>query len=335
MRRREFITLLGAATAWPLTARAQQPAMPVVGFLDSPSSIPNTDYVVAFRQGLAEAGYVEGQNVAIEYRRANTQIAQRTALAELVSRPVAVIVVGGRGVLGAVLAAKAATSTIPIVFGSALDPVKYGLVASLNRPAGNVTGVTFMQGELLGKRLDLLHQLVPEARTVAFLSSDSTSLSYEEQSSEILAAAQALRLQVIILEIPRVGEPSSDRDYEAAFTTLVQRGATALIVGSFPSILINANRILALAAHHKIPTIYPARGFVTVGGLMSYGADTLHPYRQLAIDYVKRILDGAKPADLPVERSTRFQLAINLKTAKALGLDVPPTLLAIADEVID
>ena len=237
MRRRDFITLLGGAIAWPLAARAQQRAVPVVGFLDWTSPRPNADDVAAFRRGLAESGYVEGHNVAIEYRWANGQFALLPVLAaDLVRHPVAVIVIGS-GVLNVALAAKAATSTIPIVFTSGLDPVKYGLVASLNRPGGNLTGLSFMQGELLGKRLDLLHQLVPQAMTVGFLSGASTSLAYEEQRSAVLAAAGALGLQVIILESPCL----CDRDNEAAFKTLVQRKAGALIVGPYP--FRNSNRL--------------------------------------------------------------------------------------------
>jgi putative ABC transport system substrate-binding protein len=234
---------------------------------------------------------------------------------------------------GAALAAKAATSTVPIVFASGLDPVKYGLVASLNRPGGNLTGVTFMQGELLGKQLDLLHQLVPQVTTVVFLAGYSGSLGYEKQRNEVLAAASALGLQVVILETHGLQNSSSDRDYEATFTTLVQHKAEALIVASFP--FRNLDKIVALAARYKIPAIYPNRFLVAEGGLMSYGAETLRPYHQLAVDYVARILKGAKPADLPIMRSTQFELVINLKTAKALELDVPHSLLARADEVIE
>jgi len=321
---------LGGAAAYPLAAaRAQQRAVPVVGFLDWTSPRPNADDVVAFRRGLAESGYVEGHNVAIEYRWAKGQFALLPVLAaDLVRHPVAVIVIGS-GVLNVTLAAKAATSTIPIVFTSGLDPVKYGLVASLNRPGGNLTGLSFMQGELLGKRLDLLHQLVPQATTVGFLSGASTSLAYEEQRSAVLAAAGALGLQVIILESPCL----CDRDNEAAFKTLVQRKAGALIVGPYP--FRNSNKIIALAAHHKIPTNYPLSGHVIAGGLMSYSADIQSLYHQLAVDYVARILKGAKPADLPVQQPTRFKLVINLVTAKALGLTVPPSLYALATEVIE
>jgi len=328
MRRREFITLLGgAAAAWPLAARAQQPAMPVIGFLGLGSPRPMGRLVAAFRQGLAKAGYVEGQNVAIEFRWADfSQSARLPALAaELVHRQVAVIFTGGFG--GPAFAAKAATSTIPIVFAYGGDPVKGGLVASLSHPGGNVTGVTAINAELVSKWLSLAGDLVPQATTVGFLSGDSSYLAfYEDQKSQILAAARALGRQVIILET------RSDLDYEAAFKTLVQREAGALIVGPFA--FRNTNEILALAARYKIPTIYPRRSYVEAGGLMSYAADYADTFRQAGV-YTGRILAGAKPADLPVMLATKFELVINLKTAKALGLEISPTLLATAHEVIE
>jgi putative ABC transport system substrate-binding protein len=327
-RRREFITLLGgAAAAWPLAARAQQPAMPVIGFLGLGSPRPMGRLVAAFRQGLAKAGYVEGQNVAIEFRWADfSQSARLPALAaELVHRQVAVIFAGGFG--GPAFAAKAATSTIPIVFAYGGDPVKGGLVASLSHPGGNVTGVTAINAELVSKWLSLAGDLVPQATTVGFLSGDSSYLAfYEDQKSQILAAARALGRQVIILET------RSDLDYEAAFKTLVQREAGALIVGPFA--FRNTNEILALAARYKIPTIYPRRSYVEAGGLMSYAADYADTFRQAGV-YTGRILAGAKPADLPVMLATKFELVINLKTAKALGLEISPTLLATAHEVIE
>jgi putative tryptophan/tyrosine transport system substrate-binding protein len=326
MRRRDFIVgLAGAAAAWPRAAHAQQTAMPVIGFLDWGSPRPNADFVVAFRQGLAETGYVEGQNVAIEYRWANGQSGRMPALAaELVQRQVAVVI----PVLAtsAARAARAATSTIPIVFAYGGDPVKDGLVASLNQPGGNVTGVTDIVTELGGKRLSLLRDLVPQATTAGFLSGDSSYLLYEEQRSEILAAARALERQIVILET------RSDRDYEAAFTTLIQRKAGALVVGAFT--FRNTNKILALAARYEIPTVYPGRGYVVAGGLMSYGAVRLDIFRQVG-QYTGRILKGEKPADLPVVLPTKFEFVINLKTAKTLGLEIPPTLLALADEVIE
>ena len=326
IRRREFITLHGGAAAWPLVAQAQQPAMPVVGFLGLGSPRPMGRLVAAFRQGLAKAGYVEGQNVAIEFRWADfSQSARLPALAaELVHRQVAVIFTGGFG--GPAFAAKAATSTIPIVFAYGGDPVKGGLVASLSHPGGNVTGVTAINAELVSKWLSLAGDLVPQATTVGFFSGDSSYLAYEDRKSQILAAARALGRQVIILET------RSDLDYEAAFKTLVQREAGALIVGPFA--FRNTNEILALAARYKIPTIYPRRDYVEAGGLMSYAADYADTFRQAGV-YTGRILAGAKPADLPVMLATKFELVINLKTAKALGLEISPTLLATAHEVIE
>ena len=325
MKRRQFIVLLGSAAAWPLAARAQQPAMPTVGFLGSGSPQPMGRLVAAFRQGLAKAGYVEGQNVAIEFRWAGSQSARLPALAaELVHRQVAVIFTGGWG--GPAFAAKAATSTIPIVFAYGGDPVKGGLVASLSHPGGNVTGVTAINAELVSKWLSLAGDLVPQATTVGFFSGDSSYLAYEDRKSQILAAARALGRQVIILET------RSDLDYEAAFKTLVQREAGALIVGPFA--FRNTNEILALAARYKIPTIYPRRDYVEAGGLMSYAADYADTFRQAGV-YTGRILAGAKPADLPVMLATKFELVINLKTAKALGLEISPTLLATAHEVIE
>ena len=326
MKRRQFIVLLGSAAAWPLAARAQQPAMPTVGFLGSGSPQPMGRLVAAFRQGLAKAGYVEGQNVAIEFRWADfSQSARLPALAaELVHRQVAVIFTGGFG--GPAFAAKAATSTIPIVFAYGGDPVKGGLVASLSHPGGNVTGVTAINAELVSKWLSLAGDLVPQATTVGFFSGDSSYLAYEDRKSQILAAARALGRQVIILET------RSDLDYEAAFKTLVQREAGALIVGPFA--FRNTNEILALAARYKIPTIYPRRDYVEAGGLMSYAADYADTFRQAGV-YTGRILAGAKPADLPVMLATKFELVINRKTAKALGLEISPTLLATAHEVIE
>src|SRR6516164_9511707 len=325
MNKRDFITLLGGAAAWPLAARAQQPAMPVIGFLGLGSPRPMERMVAAFRQGLAKAGYVEGQNVAIEFRWAGSQSARLPALAaELVHRQVAVIFTGGWG--GPAFAAKAATSTIPIVFAYGGDPVKDGLVASLSHPGGNVTGVTAINSELVSKWLSLAGDLVPQATTVGFLSVSSYLAFYEDQKSQILAAARALGRQVIILET------RGDLDYEAAFKTLVQREAGALIVGAFA--FRNTNEILALAARYKIPTIYPRRDYVEAGGLMSYAADYADTFRQ-AGTYICRILKGAKPADLPVMLATKFELVINLKTAKALGLTVPDSLLATAHEVIE
>ena len=316
MRRREFIAGL---TAWPVVARAQQAAMPVIGFLSWGFPRSSAVYVTAFRQGLAGAGYVEGRNVAIEYRWANNQARALWPLAEeLVHRPVAAIVAVQSN--SAALAAKAATSTIPIVFVYGGDPVNDGLVASVNRPGGNMTGVTSF---LLGKRLGLLCDLVPRATILAFFSGYPSWLTYDEQKSAILAAASALGREIVMLETPN--------DYDAISTTLMQSQAGGLIVGSF--VFPNSNRILALAARHKIPTIYPARGYVEAGGLMSYGSASFDLFRQAGI-YAGRILKGERPVDLPVVRPTKFELVLNLKTATSLGLTIPETLLATADEII-
>jgi ABC-type uncharacterized transport system substrate-binding protein len=329
MKRREFIRLLGGAMALPLAARAQQPAMPLIGFLDIRSAAENTRTIADFREGLAEAGYVEGRNVAIEYRWAEGHYDRLPALAgDLVRRQAAVIVATGG--LATALAAKVATSTIPIVFMNGSDPVKYGLVASFNRPGGNLTGVTFRSTEIASKRLDFLSELVPQATTVAFLSGDARSLTFEEQKSNMLAAARTLRRQVIVLEC------RNESDFEAAFATMVERGAGAFIVGAFPLFyeLRNRNRILALAAHHKIPAMYPHRMYPVAGGLMSYSTGA-GAYREVGINYVGRILKGTNPADLPVQQMATFNLAINLKTAKALGLTIPQTLFVAAHEVIE
>ena len=299
--------------------------MPVIGFLDLGSPRPMERVVAAFRQGLAKAGYVEGQSVAIEFRWAGSQSARLPALAaELVQRQVAVIFTGGWG--GAALAAKAATSTIPIVFAYGGDPVKDGLVAGLNRPGGNITGVTAVNTQLVSKWLSLAGDLVPQATAIAFLAIDSSSIAYEDQKSQLFTAARALGRQVFILET------RGDRDYEMAFKTLVQREAGALVVGPFA--FRNTSEILALAARYKIPTIYPRRDYVDRGGLMSYAADYADAFRQAGV-YTGRILKGEKPAELPVVQATKFELLINLRTAKTLGLTIPPGVLAIADEVIE
>jgi putative ABC transport system substrate-binding protein len=323
MRRREFIALLGgAAAAWPVAARAQQAAMPVIGFLgywDSPGRIAGS--LVAFRQGLTEAGYVEGRNVAIEYRWTNRQSDPFKQLqvhaVELVRLPVTVIVAAGFGT--PVLAAKAATSTIPIVFTYGGDPVRDGFVESLNRPGGNITGAAAINSELGGKRFALLRDLVPQVTTVAFLSPN------QEETDQILAAAHDLGRQVIILQT------RGNRGYEAVFATLINGQAGALIVGAGP---FDGKRIVELAAHYKIPTIYSRRSEVVAGGLISYAADYIDIFRQAGI-YTGRILKGEKPANLPVMLPTKFELVINLKTAGALGLEIPPSLLAVADEVIE
>jgi len=325
MKRREFITLLGgAAVAWPLGVRAQQLAMPVIGFLRSTSLAASKPMIAGFHQGLRAAGFTEGQNVAIEYRYANNQLERLPGLvAELVRLPVAVIVAN----VNAALAAKAATKTVPIVFATGSDPIVDGLVASLNRPGGNVTGVSFVSGLLGPKRLEMLRQLVPTAATMAMLVGTGT-LEARIERRDVELAAQALGQQLIIVPV------SSEGEFDGAFTSIVGRGAKALLMGTEPFLTSNRERVVALAARHAIPAIYSLREFVEVGGLMSYGASIADAYRQVGL-YAGRILKGEKPADLPVMQSTKFELVVNLKTAKALGLTVPPSLIAQADEVIE
>jgi len=327
IRRRDFLTLVGgAASGWPFAVRAQQPTLPVIGYLSSTSSGPYAPFVAAFQQGLKEIGFVAGQNVTIEYRWAEGQFDRLPALAaDLVRRQVAIIAVGGGGVTA--LAAKDATSTIPIVFAFGSDPVKLGLVASLNRPGGNITGVSTIAVELGQKRLELLRDLLPKAVAIGFLMNPrSPNTAFDLADMQV--GARGLGLQLIIVNA------RDEREIDTAFSDLVQQGAAALVVQPEPFLFSRRNQLVALAARYAIPAIYFEREFPTAGGLMSYGPDFREVNRQAGI-YTGRILKGAKPADLPVVQSTKFELVVNLRAAKALGLDLPATILALANEVIE
>jgi putative ABC transport system substrate-binding protein len=326
MRRREFITFLGgAAAAWPLAARAQQPALPVVGFLGSASPESWAPRVRAFHQGLSETGYVEGRNVAIEYRWAHDQVDRLPALAaELVQRQVAVLFATGG--TSTPLAAKAATTTIPIIFSFGNDPVQAGLVASLNRPGGNITGASTLSLQVGPKRLELLHELVP-ATGIAFLV-NPTSASAESQTKDLQVAARTLGLELHVLHA------STEHDFDTIFTTVAQLRAGGLVISPDPFFSSHIEQLGALTVRHAVPAVYQYGEFVAAGGLMSYGASIAEAYRLAGI-YTGRILNGAKPADLPVQQATKVELIINLRTAKALGLTVPLALLTRADEVIE
>jgi putative tryptophan/tyrosine transport system substrate-binding protein len=326
MNRREFITLVGGAAAWPLAARAQQPTMPVIGFLSgSGSPADRARFLTAFRQGVRETGYVEGQNVAIEYRWAQDQADQLPDLAaDLVRRQVTVIAAHDTP---SSIVAKVATTTIPIVFASGGDPIKLGLVASLNRPGGNVTGVTFINAELGAKQLGLLHELQPGAARVGVLV-DPNFAPTQPFVSDVQAAALSIGKQIEVLEAP------TGRDIDTAFARLAQKPIDALVVGPGPFLHNRRAQLLTLATYHRVPAIYPWREGVEAGGLMSYGTNIADAYRQAGV-YTGRILKGEKPADLPVVQSTKFEFVINLNTARTFGLSFSPGLLAIADEVIE
>jgi putative tryptophan/tyrosine transport system substrate-binding protein len=324
MRRREFVALSGAIAAWPLAARAQQTPLPVIGFLRSASYDNTTSLMTAFREGLKETGFIEGQNVAFEFRSSEGHGDRLPALAaELVHLPVAMLVCNTT----AASAAKTVTTTVPIVFATASDPIQDGFVTSMSRPGGNLTGVSFLGSALGSKQLELLRELVPKAKTIAVLVDTNFGLN-ELDRREIEATARTVGQQLIVLNI------GIDRDLDTASATLTQQGPDALLVTTGAFFLSRRDQIIALAARQAVPAIYWLPEFVAAGGLMSYGASITDAYRQVGL-YAGKILNGAKPGDLPVQQSTKVELAINLKTAKALGLAIPQSLLARADEVIE
>jgi ABC-type uncharacterized transport system substrate-binding protein len=324
MRRRAFIAGLGGAAVWPVVARGQQATMPLVGFLSSQDLAGRDHIVYAFRRGLGEVGYVEGQNVAVEYHSAENQHDRLGSLiTDLISRQAAVIA----GNTIAMIAAKAATTTVPIVFAGGTDPIELGLVASLDRPGGNITGARFFSGVLGAKRLELLRQLVPSATSVAVIV-ESNNPEAQAELIDLEAAAQASRTQLIVVHV------TNSNDIETAFATFKRNMADALLAGSGPFLSANRKQLVELAARQHLPASYSLREFVTAGGLMSYGTSISEAYRQVGV-YVGRILKGEKPAELPVVQSTKFEFVLNLKTAKVLGLQVTPTLLAVTDEVIE
>jgi putative tryptophan/tyrosine transport system substrate-binding protein len=326
MKRRQFIAGLAGTAVWSCAANAQQPAMPVVGFVNAASPQGYARPLSAFLKGLNETGYVEGHNVAIQYRWAEGRIDRLPAMAaDLVHSQVAVIAATSTP---AALAARAATTTIPIVFETGADPVRLGLVASLNRPGGNVTGVTQLSVEVVPKRLELLHELLPAASVIALLVNPADPALAETQSSEALAAAHTLGLELHILNA------STERDFDVVFANLIQLRAAGLVISSDPFFTSRIEQLAALAVHHAVPAVYAWREFAAAGGLMSYGSDVADSYRLAGI-YTGRILRGEKPGDLPVQQLTRFELIINLKAAKALGITFPITLLGRADEVIE
>jgi putative tryptophan/tyrosine transport system substrate-binding protein len=327
MKRREFISLLGGAAAWPLAARAQQPTMPVIGFLSSVSLGGYAFFVTAFRNGLKEAGYIEGRNVAVEYRWAEGQLDQLPAMAaDLVSRQVAVIATDTRSTL----AVKAVTTSTPIVFVSGGDPVKLGFVASLNRLGGNITGASFLTAAVAGKRLELLRELIPRAAVIDYLVNPDNALG----QPEIADAEAAARTHGLKLNVVNVVNERGEYDFDQAFAKIVQHRPDALFIGGDPLFLFRRRELVPLVSRYVIPAIYNQREYVLAGGLMSYGTSIPEHARQQGV-YVGRVLKGEKPADLPVTQSTRFELVINLNTAKMLGLKVPLTLQVAADEVIE